>query len=167
MDVHIHLLLGNGDIEQGKGIAPHHHAGVIGLLNGRKETNRTDVSTVDEDGLHGPVGPGYLLISNEALNAHIAVVQEHRQQPICDLGAVYTEDGVLQLAVPIGFIDAFAVAQKAKSDIRAAEDGTGHEIADIPRFRPSRAHEFEPGRDLGKEVVHLYGGPKHAGAGFV
>ena len=74
MDVYVHLLLGDGDVEQREGIPPHHHAGIIRFLNGGKEADRADIPTVHEQGLHGPVGPGDLLIAHKALYAHIPVI---------------------------------------------------------------------------------------------
>ena len=74
MDVYVHLLLGDGDVEQREGISPHHHAGIIRFLNGGKEADRADIPTVHEQGLHGPVGPGDLLVSHKAFDANIPVI---------------------------------------------------------------------------------------------
>ena len=167
VDVHVHLLLGNGDAEQGEGVSSRHHAGIIGLLDGGKQADGFDIAAIDEQGLHGPVGPGDLLVPHKALHTHIAVVQQHRQQPIGDLSAVNAENSVFQLAVSIGFIYAFSIAQEAEGDVGATQNGSSHKITDISRLRTGGTHELQPRWDLGKEVIHLDGGPEYTGAGLV
>ena len=74
MDVHVHLLLGDGDVEQRKGIPPRHHPGIVGLLYGGEKAHGANIPTVHEQGLHGPVGPGDLLVSHKTFDADIPVI---------------------------------------------------------------------------------------------
>ena len=121
VDVHIHRPKGEVQVQHAGGELPHHDGALVGLLQGGHGGAAADVPAVDEEVLHGAVGPAGGGRADKALHLYMAQLVVDGNEGGGELPAVDGVNGGGELAVPRGVELFLAVPEEPEGNLRVGQ----------------------------------------------
>ena len=162
VDVHVHLVEGQVNVEHAAGELSLHLPVGVGLLQGGGEQGGLDGPAAAEKGLHGPGAPSGQGLGDKAPDPHALAASVHLRQAQGELPAPGGVDGGEELAVPRRMELLPAVPYVADGHLRAAQGQLAQHGRHSGGLGAVGFHEFQPGRGVVEELAHHHGGALRA-----
>ena len=166
VDVHVHHVEGQVDVEDAAGELALELAVGVGLLQGGGEEGRADHPAAAEEGLHGPGAPAGQGRGDIAPDGDVLPGPLHRHQGHGEVPAPGGVDGGEELPVPGGVELLPAVTDVPQGELRAAEGDLRHQGPHGGGLGGVGLHELQPGGGVEKELPDGDGGALRAPGGL-
>ena len=157
VDVHVHRLRRQGDVQHAAGELALQQPVAVALLHGGGEELALHQASVDEEQLPRPRAVARQGLGHEAADAHIAVAAGHRQQRQREIPAQRGVDGGQQLAVSRRVQHLLSVPQQLEGHVRVAQCQLCDHGGGRAALGAVLLHEFHPGGGVVKQVADADG----------
>ncbi|MNH02862.1 hypothetical protein D3C79_621080 [compost metagenome] len=159
VDVHIHLVRIQLDVEHIGGEAVGRQQLVIGLADGMIDELVAHHAAIDVGVLQIVLRPGPRRQRQPAPQAHVAVLALHRQGVVHEGGATDGGEAALLLRHRVGGLvlaHHLAVVAQDQGAVEAGECDATDQLVDVGELGLLAAHELAPGRGVEEEIHHLH-----------
>ena len=159
VDIHVHQMLRNVQMQHAGREAPDHHAVAIRLLQRRHERLGAHETAVYEEKLAAAIAARGGRLGDKARQGGLFPMAVHRDHI---LGCLPAEDGIHraeELAVARGVQQLLALAQHAEGNLRMRHGQPPHRVEQRRAFDGVAFHEFHTRGRVEKQVAHDDGRP--------
>ena len=134
MDIHIHMLAINLDVQYHKRIFMLHGKVLIRIFDGLGYNAALYISSVDEIILKIPVSPRYQRLSKKSSDFKSGGFVVGCQQIGCNLSAIYMIDDILKIAIAGSMQLGLPVIDELEGDLRVGQCHSGQQIPHMARL---------------------------------
>ena len=166
VDVHVHRVHRQGDMQHAAGEFALQQPVAVGLLHGGGEQLALDQPPVDEEQLPSPCAVTGGGAGDEAGDADIAAGAVHGQQASGEVAPQRGVHGAEQLAVAGGVEHLLPVPQQLEGHVRMAQRQLRHHGGGRRALGAVFFHEFHPGGGVVEQLPHADGGALRAPGGL-
>ena len=158
VDVHIHAVGPQGEVEDAAGKLAHHLLVAVGLLQGCHHHPAFDVPPVDEKVLIAAAAPATGGQGDKAGNLHVfpGTFDGHKAQG--QIPAQHGVNGAFQLSISGGEQLLLPVPDELHGQLRVGQGQALHHGEHRRTFRGILLHKFQPGRGVIEQIPHQHGG---------
>ena len=165
VDVHVHLVHRQRDVQHTAGELPLQQPVAIGLLHGGGQQLAFYQPPVDKEQLPRPGTVSRGGTAHKAAGPHIAAAAVHLQQTFGKIPAQGSVDRRQQLPVAGGVQHLLPIPQQLEGHLRMAERQLCHHSGSRRALGTVLFHEFHSRRGVVKQVPHAHGGALRAPGG--